>query len=188
MAAKSSMLGLGTTAPDFELPATTGDRISLATLQDEPALLVTFICNHCPYVKHVRGALTSFGHEFKDKGLGIVAINSNDASAYPADSPEKMREEVAAVGYPFPYLFDGSQSVAKAYSAACTPDLFLFDHDRRLVYRGQFDDSRPGNRIPVSGQDLRRAVEALLAGDPIPSDQKASVGCSIKWRPGNEPE
>jgi hypothetical protein len=147
-----------------------------------------FICNHCPFVKHVREELVRLGRDYEQRSVGIVAISSNDVAAYPDDSPERMREEKERAGYPFPYLFDESQEVAAAYRAACTPDFFLFDADRRLVYRGQLDDSRPGNDLPVTGSDLRAAMEAVLAGRPAPEPQKPSLGCNIKWKPGNEPE
>lgn len=183
------MLPLGTPAPSFELPdAVSGRMYSLDSFKDAPALLVMFICNHCPFVKHVRDELARLGRDYQQRGVAIVAINANDVSQYPDDSPEKMAEEARAAGYSFPYLFDESQQVAKAYRAACTPDFFLFDRDRKLVYRGQLDDSRPGNNIPVTGKDLRAALDAVLAGKPVPVDQKPSLGCNIKWKPGNEPE
>ena len=184
----STMLELGTNAPDFALldPAS-GKTVALADFDARPALLVAFICNHCPYVKHLREAFAAFAKEYADKGLAVVAINSNDVENYPDDSPEKMVEEVNTQGYVFPYLYDESQEVAKAYQAACTPDFFLFDKDRKLAYRGQFDESRPGNDAPVTGQDMRAAVDALLAGQAVPADQIASLGCNIKWKPGNEP-
>lgn len=184
----STMLELGTPAPDFALSDTQGNTVTLTDFDEAPALLVVFMCNHCPYVKHLRTALADFAREYQAKGLAMVAISSNDADKYPEDGPDKMREEAAAAGYTFPYLFDASQSVAKAYRAACTPDFFLFDGARKLVYRGQFDDSRPGNKVPVSGKDLRTAVDAVLAGKGIPDPQKPSIGCNIKWIPGNEPE
>jgi len=183
----STMTSLGTSAPDFRLPDTAGTVVSRDDFAAAPALLVMFLCNHCPYVKHVREALAAFGREYQKKGLAIVAINSNDVTSYPDDSPAKMAEEVVAAGYVFPYLFDASQSVAKAYGAACTPDFFLFDAARRLVYRGQFDDSRPGNRVTVTGKDLRAACDAVLAGRPVPAEQRPSIGCNIKWKPGNAP-
>jgi len=183
----STMLPLGTSAPDFRLPDTTGRMVSLADFTNAPGLLVMFICNHCPFVKHIRGGLALFARDYQPRGLAIVAINSNDVANYPADSPAKMAEEVKAAGYVFPYLYDETQTVAKAYRAACTPDFFLFDRIRTLVYRGQFDDSRPGNRRPVTGADLRAAVDAVLAGAPIPADQRPSIGCNIKWKPGNAP-
>jgi thiol-disulfide isomerase/thioredoxin len=146
-----------------------------------------FICNHCPYVKHIRSALAAFAREYQKKRLAIVGINANDVASYPEDSPAKMKAEVAEAGYVFPYLYDESQAVAKAYAAACTPDFFLFDRDRRLVYRGQFDDSRPGNGVAVTGKDLRAACDAALSGNAVASEQRPSVGCNIKWRPGNAP-
>jgi peroxiredoxin len=183
----STMLELGTPAPAFTLPDTDSGVVTLEELSDAPALLVMFICNHCPFVKHVREELARMGRDYGARGVAIVAISSNDPEAYPADSPERMRDEKADAGYTFPYLFDGTQQVASAYRAACTPDYFLFDSDRRLVYRGQLDDSRPGNDVPVTGRDLRSALDAVLAGRPVPEDQKPSLGCNIKWRPGNEP-
>lgn len=182
------MLPLGTVAPDFRLPDTNGKTVSLADFKNAPALLVLFICNHCPYVKHIRQGLAQFGRDYQPKGIGIVAINSNDVATYPADSPLKMREEVKVAGYTFPYLFDETQSVAKEYRAACTPDIFLFDAAQKLVYRGQFDESRPGNGKPVTGRDLRAAMEAVLSGKPVPEDQKPSMGCNIKWKSGGAPD
>ncbi len=177
------MLALGTLAPDFSLPEPlTGKNISLSDFKDSHGLLVIFMCNHCPYVKHLAQALAQFANDYKDKGLAIVAINANDVETYEEDSPENMAKEVRTHGYTFPYLYDQSQEIAKAYSAACTPDFFLFDHKKSLVYRGQFDDSRPGNPHPITGSDLRKAVDALLAGKPISEDQKPSMGCNIKWR------
>jgi thiol-disulfide isomerase/thioredoxin len=161
--------------------------VSIDDFKNAPGLLVMFICNHCPYVQHIRSALAEFARELQAKGLAIVGINSNDIRAYPDDSPAKMAEEAKTVGYAFPYLFDETQEVAKAYSAACTPDFFLFDRDRRLVYRGQFDDSRPGSQKPVTGADLRRACAAVLGEKPAAQDQRPSLGCSIKWKPGNAP-
>jgi len=183
----STMLELGSPAHSFYLPDTRGKMVSLDDLEGAPALLVVFICNHCPYVIHIREALAQFYRDVANTGLGMVAINANDARTYPQDSPESMAAEVHRSGYGFPYLYDETQEVAKAYQAACTPDFFLFDGDRRLVYRGQFDDSRPGNEVPVTGEDLRRAVDAVLAGKPMVEPQKASLGCNIKWRAGNEP-
>ncbi|MBP1686674.1 MAG: Alkyl hydroperoxide reductase and/or thiol-specific antioxidant family (AhpC/TSA) protein [Deltaproteobacteria bacterium] len=183
----STMAPLGTVAPDFQLPDTTGKLVSAHDMRDAPALLVTFICNHCPFVKHIRAGLAQFAREYQARGLAIVAINSNDAKSYPDDSPTKMAEEVRRAGYTFPYLYDETQVVAKAYGAACTPDFFLFDRERRLVYRGQFDDSRPGSNRPVTGADLRAACDAVLAGRPVAPDQKASIGCNIKWKAGSEP-
>jgi len=188
VAVNSTMLPLGTRAPDFRLPDPTGSIVSLADFQHAPALLVVFICNHCPYVKHIREGLAKLARDYRPRGVAMAGINSNDVANYPADSPAKMAEEAAAAGYVFPYLYDETQAVAKAYRAACTPDLYLFDKDQRLVYRGQFDDSRPGNGIPVTGKDVRTALEAVLAGNPLSSPQKPSIGCNIKWKPGNEPE
>ncbi len=184
----STMLELGTPAPGFSLPDTEGNTVSLQDFADAPALLVVFMCNHCPFVIHIREALAAFGRELRDQGVAMVGINANDALGYPDDAPDKMKQEQVAHGYVFPYLYDESQEVAKAYRAACTPDFFLFDGERRLVYRGQFDDSRPGSGVPVTGEDLRAAVRRLLAGDAQPADQKPSLGCNIKWRPGNEPD
>lgn len=184
----STMLELGTPAPDFRLPDSLGNPYALSDFAASPGLLVVFMCNHCPYVKHIRSELAAFAQEYIGRGLAVVGINANDVANFPDDSPEKMAEEVRAAGYAFPYLYDETQAVAKAYRAACTPDFFLFDKDRRLVYRGQFDDSRPNSGIPVTGKDLRAAVDALLAGRPNPADQKASLGCNIKWKPGNEPD
>ena len=184
----STMLPLGTTAPDFSLVNVDGRTVALADFQDSRALLVVFMCNHCPFVKHLADALASFAAEYIPKGLAVVGINSNDAANYPADSPEQMVREAEERGYPFPYLYDETQEVAKAYRAACTPDFFLFDKERRLVYRGQFDSSRPDSGIPVTGEDLRSAVEAVLAGQTPSDDQKPSIGCNIKWKPGNEPD
>ncbi|MGE5191428.1 MAG: thioredoxin family protein, partial [Deltaproteobacteria bacterium] len=149
---------------------------------------VMFICNHCPYVKHVRSGLAQLVKEYQAQGVAAVGISSNDVKSYPDDSPAKMVVEVKEAGYTFPYLYDESQAVARAYQAACTPDFFLFDRERRLIYRGQLDDSRPSNGIPVTGKDLRAALDAVLAGTPVPKDQKASIGCNIKWKPGNEPK
>jgi len=182
------MLSLGAKAPDFALPDTEGRVVRLSDFDGAPALLVIFMCNHCPYVKHIADELARFAREYQAKGVAIVGINSNDVANYPDDSPEKMREEVKLRGYTFPYLYDETQEVAKAYRAACTPDFFLFDKEHRLVYRGQFDDSRPSNGVPVTGKDLRAALDAVLSGKPVPPDQKPSLGCNIKWKPGNEPE
>lgn len=184
----STMLALGTKAPDFRLPDPFGRVWSLADFDDTPALLVIFLCNHCPYVKHVADHLAKLTSEYIDKGVAVVGINSNDWQQYPEDSPEQMIAEIRARGYRFPYLIDETQEVAKAYRAACTPDFFVFDANRELVYRGQMDDSRPGNGIPVTGKDLRAALDAVLTGQPVPSEQKPSLGCNIKWRPGNEPD
>jgi peroxiredoxin len=182
------MLPLGTPAPDFKLPDTSGKIISLADFKDKAALVVIFMCNHCPYVVHIRSGLAQRARDYAPKHVGIVGINANDVKNFPADSPAKMKDEVKGAGYIFPYLYDESQSVAKAYRAACTPDIFLFDQNRKLVYRGQFDDSRPGNGLSVTGKDLRAALDAVLAGKPVSENQKASIGCNIKWKAGNEPD
>jgi peroxiredoxin len=166
------MLALGTTAPDFRLPDTSGKTVSPADFKSAPALLVIFMCNHCPYVKHIRQGLAQLGRDYQPKGVAMVGINSNDVANYPADSPAKMKEEAASAGYTFPYLYDETQSVAKAYRAACTPDVFLFDGRQKLVYRGQLDDSRPGNGLPVTSADLRAALDAVLSGQPVTKDQK----------------
>jgi peroxiredoxin len=189
MAVASTMLPLGTDAPDFSLAdVVSGRTVTLHDFGDAEALLVMFICRHCPYVAHVRPAIASLAREHVGTGLAIVAISANDPVAYPEDAPEGLATEAVEAGYTFPYLFDETQDIAKAYTAACTPDFFLFDHDRKLVYRGQFDPSRPGNGVPVTGEDLRTAIDAVLDGRPIPQEQRPSVGCSIKWRPGNEPD
>ena len=182
----STMLPLGTLAPDFSLPNVDGRLMSLKDFPNVKGLLVAFICNHCPFVIHIRAEFAKFAREYQANGIAVVAINSNDVAAHPSDSPEKMKAEVESVGYSFPYLFDETQATAKAYRAACTPDLFLFDGNKQLVYRGQFDDSRPSNGIPVTGSHLRAACDAVLAGQAI-DEQRASIGCNIKWRPGNEP-
>jgi peroxiredoxin len=182
------MLPIGTAAPHFQLPATDGQVVGLEQLAGGPALLVMFICNHCPYVKHVAGQLAKLGDDYLAQGVKIVAINSNDTDAYPDDNLEAMQREVASRGYRFPYLLDADQSVAQAYRAACTPDFFLFDGEHKLVYRGQLDPSRPGSDIPVTGSDLRAALDAVLAGSVPATTQQPSLGCNIKWRPGNEPE
>lgn len=184
----STMMALGTKAPPFSLINVDGRTVSLAEYEEKPILLVMFISNHCPYVKHIAPYLSLLGRDYMFKGVGIVAINSNDASAYPADSPEQMVHEAEERGYYFPYLYDETQEVAKAYQAACTPDFFVFDRHQKLVYRGQLDSSRPGNDIPVTGEDLRAALDALIAGKPVPSEQKPSMGCNIKWKAGNEPD
>jgi peroxiredoxin len=183
----SSMLDLATRAPDFSLPDTDGRVVSLADLSKAKALLVMFICNHCPFVKHVRGELARLGAEYEPRGVAIVAINSNDALTHPEDAPDEMKLEKRRAGYTFPYLFDETQAVAKAYHAACTPDFFLFDGRQELVYRGQLDASRPGNDVPVTGRDLRAALDAVLAGRPVAPDQRPSIGCNIKWKAGNAP-
>ena len=183
----STMLALGTPAPDFALPDFDGRRHALGDFARAPGLLVVFICEHCPFVRHVRAAFAALAREYQPRGLAVIAINSNDLGAYPQDGPDAMRAEAAQFGYVFPYLLDESQAVAKAYYAACTPDFFLFDATRRLAYRGQFDDSRPGNGRPVTGADLRAAVDAVLAGRAPAAEQFPSLGCNIKWRPGNAP-
>jgi peroxiredoxin len=188
MAVPATMLELGTKAPDFELPdVVTGLPVSIRDFDGKRALLVMFICRHCPYVRHVRGELARLGRDFAESDLAIVAISSNDPAEYPEDAPESLAEEAREAGYAFPYLFDETQEVARAYTAACTPDFFLFDTDRALVYRGQLDDSRPSNGLPVTGEDLRAAIDAVLSGTPVEQDQRASIGCGIKWRAGNEP-
>ena len=184
----SNMLPLGTRAPDFRLPDTTGKTVSLADFDQARLLVVAFICNHCPFVKHVRAGFADLADEYLDKGVAFVAINANDVEAYPDDSMENMQKEVGEAGYHFPYLLDASQEVAKAYDAACTPDFYLFDDNRALIYRGQLDASRPGNDIPVTGEDLRRAMDAALAGGKVSPEQTPSVGCNIKWKPGNAPD
>ena len=184
----STMLEMGTPAPDFSLPDTDGQMVSLSNLAGHKAFLVIFMCNHCPYVKHVADELASLAKSYQEKGVAVVAINSNDIENHPNDAPEKMKEEKKDRGYTFPYLYDESQSVAKDYRAACTPDFFLFDAERRLVYRGQMDDSRPDSSIPVTGTDLREALDAAVAGQPAPAEQKPSLGCNIKWKPDNEPD
>lgn len=183
----STMLPLGTEAPDFTLPNVDGETVSLADVKDAPALVVAFICNHCPFVKHIAEELAAFGNEYTDKGVSVVAISSNDVENYPDDSPEKMKATAQDWGMRFPYLYDESQEVAKKYAAACTPDFYVFDGDMRLVYRGQFDASRPDSGIPVTGEDLRAAVDAVLAGNSVPDEQHPSIGCNIKWKPGAEP-
>ena len=185
-AVESQMLPLGTIAPAFALPDPDEHVHSLADSAE--AYLVMFICNHCPFVKHVREELARLGRDYAAQGVAIYAINSNDISTHPGDSPEKMKAEAETWGYTFPYLFDADQSVAKAYRAACTPDFFVFDREQRLVYRGQLDDSRPSNDAPVDGRDVRAALDALLAGETVAADQKPSIGCNIKWTPGNEPD
>jgi len=184
-AVESQMLELGTTAIDFSLPDVDGQLHTLRA--DASAYLVMFICNHCPFVKHIREELAHLGHEYLPSDVAIYAINSNDAESHPGDSPQRMREESENWGYEFPYLIDAEQTVAKSYMAACTPDFYLFDADRALVYRGQLDDSRPSNDIPVSGRDLRAAIDAVLNNTDVSSEQTPSIGCSIKWKRGNEP-
>ena len=184
----STMLALGTTAGQFSLPDPDGKIVSLSDFDGAPALVVIFMCNHCPFVKHVAPGLADLAREYQDKGVAIVGINPNDVANYPDDSPQKMAEASKEYGYTFPYLLDESQEVAKAYRAACTPDFFVFDGDRQLVYRGQMDDSRPSLDLPVTGADLRAALNAVLDGRSVAAEQKPSIGCNIKWKPGHEPE
>ena len=183
----STMLPLGTQAPDFSLPDTNGKMVSLADFSPKPALLVAFICNHCPFVKLVAAGFADLAKEYVRRGVAVVAINANDVANYHDDSPAKMAEEVKLRGYTFPYLYDETQAVAKAYGAACTPDFYVFDKERKLVYRGQMDSSRPSSGLPVTGEDLRAALDAVLTGKPVPAQQKPSIGCNIKWKAGNEP-
>ena len=185
-AVNSEMLALGTRAPEFSLPDPDGREHGLG--EDAAAYLVMFICNHCPFVKHVAEELARLGDDYAPRNVRVVAINSNDIATHPGDSPEKMKEEAATRGYGFPYVFDADQSVAKAYRAACTPDFYLFDAGKALVYRGQLDASRPGNDIPVDGADLRAALDAVLDGQPVSAEQLPSIGCNIKWIPGSEPD
>ncbi len=184
----STMLPLGTEAEDFLLTNIDGRTLSFADVAGERGTVLMFICNHCPFVKHVANELAAIGYEYMPKGVGMVAINSNDVSAHPADSPEQMIHESEQRGYSFPYLFDETQEVAKAYGAACTPDFYLFDGNHKLVYRGQLDGSRPDSGVPVTGEDLRKAIDALLESRSLPQPQHPSIGCNIKWRPGNEPQ
>jgi peroxiredoxin len=183
----STMPGLGSSAPDFALPADDGRVVTLDDFSSSRALLVAFICNHCPYVKHILAGFVDFATEFQPRGLAIVAINSNDAKQYPDDSPEMMRVEARRRGFNFPYLHDETQEAARSFRAACTPDWFLYDDAHGLAYRGQFDGSRPGNDVPVTGMDLRRAADAVLEGAHVRAEQFPSIGCNIKWKPGNEP-
>ena len=186
--ATSMMLALGTNAPAFALPdVRTGADVTLDDVAGANGVLVMFICNHCPYVRHVRHGLAALGRDYADSGLGIMAISSNDTGSHPNDGPEEMAREANDAGYPFPYLYDETQEVAKAYSAVCTPDFFLFDGMRSLVYRGRFDDARPNTLEPVTGRDLRAAMDAVLSGEPVAGEQYPSMGCSIKWKPDNEP-
>ncbi len=184
----STMLPLGTPAADFQLPNVDGSTVSLSDLRGKRALVVVFMCNHCPFVKHVVAELVRLNHDYASQGVQIVGISSNDIDAFPEDSPEAMKKEAAAQGYTFPYLFDETQSVAKAYKAACTPDFFVFDADHQLVYRGQLDDSRPKSGTPVTGADLRTALDNVLSGKPTAEIQRPSIGCNIKWKAGAEPE
>lgn len=183
------MLELGAPAPEFHLPdVVSGKTISLETFAGKKALVVMFICRHCPYVVHVKEELARLGRNYAGRSVGIVAISSNDAQAYPMDAPASLRQMAEELGFNFPFCYDETQETAKAYAAACTPDFYVFDENRRLVYRGQLDDSRPGNGIPVTGRDLRAAIDAVLEGKPAPAVQKPSIGCNIKWKPGNEPD
>jgi peroxiredoxin len=183
----STMLPLGTTAPSFSLPNVDGKLVSLDDFKLSKGVVIVFMCNHCPFVKHLRSGLAKFGAEYQARGVTVIGINSNDASAYPDDAPARMAEEAKSAGYTFPYLYDATQEVARAYRAACTPDFYVFDANRALVYRGQFDSSRPGNGQPVTGADLRNAVETMLTGKGPLETQKPSIGCNIKWIPGKEP-
>jgi peroxiredoxin len=185
----STMLALGTAAPAFSLPdVVSGETVSLDDFASKKALLVMFICRHCPYVKHVQQEIARIGRDYAAKDVGIVAISANDAGTYPEDAPHSLKEMAEELGFRFPFLYDDSQEVAKAYTAACTPDFFVFDDNRELVYRGQLDGSRPGNDVPVSGKDLRSALDAVLADEPVNPDQRPSIGCNIKWKGGNEPD
>jgi peroxiredoxin len=184
----STMLALGTAAPAFALPdVVSGEMISLDTVQGKDALLVMFICRHCPFVKHIQTELAKLGQDYANSPLGIVAISANDATNYADDAPDRLQQMAVELGFTFPLCYDETQEVAQAYTAACTPDFFLFDANRQLAYRGQLDDSRPSNGLPVTGKDLRGAIEAVLAKQPIASEQKPSIGCNIKWKPGNAP-
>jgi thiol-disulfide isomerase/thioredoxin len=179
----STMTPLGTIAPDFTLPDVVSDReISLQELQGNIATVIMFICNHCPYVKHANPQIVQLANDYKNKNVSFIAISSNDVKSYPEDGPEQMKEVAKKLKYPFPYLYDETQEVAKSYKAVCTPDFFIFNEDMVLVYRGQLDDSRPENGVPLTGKDIRNALEAILKGEPVPGDQKPSVGCSIKWK------
>lgn len=184
----STMLPLGTKAPDFQLPdVVSGEMISPKTFADKKALLVAFICQHCPFVKHVKHEIARIGKDYADQEVAIVAISANDVANYPGDSPENLKKMAQELAFNFPLCYDESQETAKAYTAACTPDFFLFDAEQKLVYRGQLDDSRPGNDRPVTGKDLRSAIDGVLASKEVSADQKPSIGCNIKWKPGNEP-
>ena len=180
---ESTMLELGTAAPDFALTdVVTGNTVRRDDFQGKKALLVLFICAHCPYVKHIETGLAALGKEYAGQSIGIAAISSNDVATHPDDSPANLKRQAQRLGFVFPYLYDETQSVARAYKAACTPDFFLFDGNRHLVYRGQFDSSRPGNGVPVTGKDLRAAIDLVLTGKPVPADQRPSIGCNIKWK------
>jgi peroxiredoxin len=184
----STMLPLGTKAADFSLPDTDGKLVSLSDFKDAPAVLLIFMCNHCPFVKHVIDELVKLIKEYQQKGVAAAGINSNDVDNFPEDSPDMMAKVAKEKDFSFPYLYDETQKVAKAYMAACTPDFFLFDKDRGLVYRGQMDDGRPGNSVPITGKDLRAALDAVLEGREVPAEQKPSMGCNIKWKQGKEPD
>ncbi len=184
----STMLPLGTKAPDFTLPNVDGSTVSLSDFTDAPALLVVFMCNHCPFVIHLADDLAALAKEYQAKGAAVVGISANDVATHPDDSPEKMVEEAKARGYTFPYLYDETQATAKAYHAACTPDFFVFDGEQRLAYRGQMDSSRPDSDTPITGEDLREALDAVLAGNAPSDDQQPSIGCNIKWKEGGEPD
>lgn len=179
---ESMMQELGTPLPEFTLPDVDGNPVSSSSLNEGSGVLVVFWCNHCPFVKHIKSAFAEFAAEYQKRGLGVVAINANDFDAYPQDAPPRMKEDIEQFGYTFPYLIDSTQEVARAFNAACTPDFFLYDADNRLVYRGQFDGSRPRNDVPVTGRDLRAAADAVLEGEPVPVEQTPSIGCNIKWR------
>lgn len=187
-ATESTMLALGTPAPDFDLPEPNGKRVRLADLSSAEGLVVAFICNHCPFVKLIREGIAEFARDYANRNVAMVAINANDFDTYSGDAPDRMQEEIDKFGYCFPYVYDESQEVAKAYRAACTPEFYLFDADRKLVYRGRFDAASPGNGEPVTGDELRRATDALLAGATPEPDQKPGIGCNIKWKPGNSPD
>lgn len=184
----STMLPLGTTAPDFSLINVDGRTVSRDDFQGAKGLLVMFICNHCPFVKHIAHELAALGNQYQQRGVGVVAISSNDVSSHPEDSPEQMVHEAESRGYAFPYLYDETQEVAKAYRAACTPDFFVFDGEMKLVYRGQLDGARPGNDVPVTGEDLRKALDAVMAGESVAEEQIPSLGCNIKWAEGQAPD
>jgi peroxiredoxin len=184
----SKMISLGTSASDFSLPDTEGNIVSLNDFKQAPALLVVFMCNHCPFVKHILNSFVELAKDYQEKGVAVVAISSNDAKGFPEDSPEMMAQKAKEAGFTFPFLYDETQEVAKAYQATCTPDFFLYNKERKLVYRGQMDDSRPGNNVPITGSDLRAALEAVLKGKKVLAKQKPSMGCNIKWKKGNEPD
>lgn len=188
MAVTSTMLELGTRAPDFDLPTVTGGRVRSADFAGAPALLVVFLSNHCPYVRHVEKGFAELAREYQERGVAVVAIASNDVEAYPDDAPEALAAQAQRAGFDFPYAYDESQEVARAYRAACTPDFYVFDREQRLVYRGRMDEARPSTDAPVTGRDLRAALDATLEGRPVDSEQLPSMGCSIKWKPGNEPD